>query len=93
MRNEPKWEDYENSCRVKFYELLETVEKSKYSRSQLVTVMVVLDCDTEKATELLDTLYWYGDPDWSEWSWTEFRAHFNDIIEMEKTGERLSHAN
>ena len=88
-----KKENYENSCRVKFYELLETVEKNKYSRSQLVTVMVVLDCEAGRAEELLDTLYWYGSPDWSEWSWGEFRVHFNEIVEMEKTGERLSNVN
>lgn len=69
--------DYDNKCRVKFYELLPTYErKSGYSTSQVVSVMTVLDCDETEAMGLIDALPKYDEVDWSEATWDEILETF-----------------
>lgn len=72
---EPMETEYERACRRKFYEMLETEPRiSGYSQSQLLSVMVVMECDSSTATGLLDQ---FGhELDWSEATWTEMRDHF-----------------
>jgi len=71
---------YENKCRVKFFEMLETVERtSGYSHSQVLSVMVVMECTSAEAREMLDTYSEFQDIDWSEASWAEMRDAFASI--------------
>jgi hypothetical protein len=77
---------YENNCRVKFYELLNTLDIDKLreghlSVSQVVSFMTVLDCDMDTAKALVSTLPKYGDPDWSELSWAELSEFTNGLIQ------------
>jgi hypothetical protein len=68
---------YEIDCRVKFYELLEKTERvSGYSHSQVVSVMVVMNCEPSHARQLLDHISTYSDIDWSEATWHELRNEF-----------------
>lgn len=70
---------YDRECRVKFYQLLETEPRQAgYSPSQLLSVMIVMECDAEKAKELLDK-YAYG-LDWSEATWEETRDYFRESV-------------
>jgi hypothetical protein len=46
---------YDNDCRKKYYEVLETEPRhAGYSPSQLVSVMVVMECDATEAKQLID---------------------------------------
>ena len=83
---------YENDCRKKFYELLEvTPRRDKYSTSQMISVMVVMNCDADEACRLLDKLDEYIYLDWSEASWWEMRFAFvslkNYLSEVAETQE------
>ena len=69
---------YDIACKRKFYELLETHERQAgYSPSQLLSVMIVMECDKEKAMSLIDE-HAYG-LDWSEATWTEMRDYFMSV--------------
>jgi hypothetical protein len=69
--------EYDIQCRRKFYELLETHERqSGYSPSQLLSVMIVMECGKEKAMRLIDE-HAYG-VDWSEATWEELRDYFQN---------------
>jgi hypothetical protein len=75
--------EYDNKCRQKYYETLEgLVQESGYSRSQIATVMVVMDCDKEEAMRLLKKTEKYETPDWSEWTWEEFRSLFMEVKKL-----------
>ena len=76
--------EYENKCRVRYYEVAEGITpKGGYSRSQLGTVMVILGCDVDGAVEVLQkTETAHEEPDWSEWSWTEFRDYFQEVVSL-----------
>ena len=66
---------YEIACRRKFYEMLETEPKEDgYSRSQLLSVMIVMECDRDKAMGILDK-HAHG-LDWSEATWIDIRHYF-----------------
>jgi hypothetical protein len=72
---------YDNDCRKKYYEVLETEPRhAGYSPSQLVSVMVVMECDATEAKQLLDTEW--GDLDWSEATWEETRDYFCAVEEL-----------
>jgi hypothetical protein len=71
---------YENNCRVKFYELLDKTERiDGYSHSQLVSVMVVMNCEPVYARQLLDRIDTYSYIDWSEATWHELRDEFTAL--------------
>lgn len=71
---------YEIDCRVKFYQLLEKTERIPgYSPSQLVSVMVVMNCHSEYARQLLDRIDTYSYIDWSEATWEELREEFESL--------------
>lgn len=68
---------YENECRRKHLELLDTEPRhAGYSHDHLCSVMVVVGCDSDKAKRLLDGLAEFGAPDWSEATWDDLRGHF-----------------
>lgn len=71
---------YENECRRKFYKLLEGYERvSGYSPSQVLSVMVVLDCSVEEAMYLVDEFPKYDDIMWSEATWYEMWLKFTSL--------------
>lgn len=73
---------YENKCRRKFYELLDEYQRvSGYSPSQVLSVMVVMDCDEQEAMRLVDIEAENSDLDWSEASWYEMFEHFTELKE------------
>ena len=79
--------DYDNACRKKFYEILRAEPRhAGYSQSQVVSAMVVMDCDATEAKELIDA-EWDG-LDWSEATWDEVRDYFMFVKEIQ--AERLS---
>lgn len=66
---------YDIACRRKFFEMLETEPRqSGYSPSQLLSVMIVMECDRQKAMSLIDE--YASGLDWSEATWTEMRDYF-----------------
>lgn len=66
---------YDRACKRKFYELLQIEPRqSGYSPSQLLSVMIVMECDRQKAMSLIDE-HAHG-LDWSEATWTEMRDYF-----------------
>lgn len=72
--------EYDTLCREKFEALLATEPRHPgYSPSQLLSVMVVVGCDAEKAKRLIDGLTEYGAPDWSEATWEELNGHFTSL--------------
>lgn len=74
--------DYDRECRRKFYEMLDTEPREAgYSPSQLLSVRIVMECDTETAKRLIDE-HAYG-LDWSEATWEETRDYFRDCVIME----------
>jgi hypothetical protein len=67
---------YDTDCRNKYHELLKTTPRiPNYSPSQLVSVMVVMECGTDEAMKLIDKDT-YSDLDWSEATWEETYEHF-----------------
>jgi len=73
--------DYDRECRKKFYEALETEPRhAGYSPSQLISVMVVMECDSTEAKKLIDAEY--GGLDWSEATWEETRDYFMSVKEL-----------
>ena len=67
---------YDTDCRNKYHELLKTTPRiPNYSPSQLVSVMVVMECGTDEAMKLIDKDT-YSDLDWSEATWEETHEHF-----------------
>lgn len=71
---------YERQCRVKFHELVTGLEhEGGYSKSQIGTVMVVMECDKDEAIKLLKASEDYYYPDWSQWTWLEFRDLFQEV--------------
>lgn len=70
--------EYDIECRRKFYKMLETERRQNaYSMSQLLSVMIVMECDKWTAMGLLDE-HGYG-IDWSEATWTEMRDYFMSV--------------
>lgn len=66
---------YDIACKRKFYEMLETEPREPgYSPSQLLSVMIVMECDRETAKKLIDD-HAHG-LDWSEATWAETRDYF-----------------
>ena len=79
--------DYDRECRKKFYEILETEPRhAGYSPSQLVSVMVVMECDATEAKQLIDEEW--GGLDWSEATWEETQEYFYSVKDFRT--ERLS---
>ena len=77
--------NYDETCRAKFNELLATTPRhSGYSPSQLVSVMVVMECDATEAKQLIDAEY--GGLDWSEATWEETRDYFYSVKEIMNEG-------
>ena len=73
--------NYDQTCRDKFTELLATTPRhSGYSPSQLLSVVVVMECDIDRAKKLLDAEW--GDLDWSEATWEETRDYFCAVEEL-----------
>jgi hypothetical protein len=73
--------NYDETCRDKFTELLATTPRqSGYSPSQLLSVVVVMECDIDRAKQLLDAEW--GDLDWSEATWEETRDYFCAVEEL-----------
>lgn len=73
--------NYDETCRDKFNELLATTPRySGYSPSQLLSVVVVMECDIERAKKLIDAEW--GDLDWSEATWEETRDYFCAVEEL-----------
>lgn len=73
--------DYDRECRKKFYEILESEPRhAGYSPSHLVSVMVVMECDSTKAKQLIDEEW--GGLDWSEATWEETRDYFMEVKEL-----------
>lgn len=69
---------YDIACRRKFYEMLETEPRqSGYSPSQLLSVMIVMECDRWTAMGLIDE-HAHG-LDWSEATWVEMRDYFMTV--------------
>lgn len=69
--------EYDILCKTKFDELLASEPRhAGYSPSQLLSVMTVVGCDSDKAKRLIDGLAEFGAPDWSEATWDELRGHF-----------------
>lgn len=69
---------YDTDCRNKYHELLKTTPRiPEYSPSQLVSVMVVMECGTDEATKLLDKEW--GGLDWSEATWEETHEYFVSV--------------
>ena len=67
--------NYEDKCRNKFNELLdETGPMAGYSKSQVLSAMVILSCTIEEAQKAIDSLD--DQPDWSEATWKELRTFF-----------------
>lgn len=72
--------EYDIICKEKYWHLSRTEPRHPgYSPSQLLSVMVVVGCDAEKAKRLIDGLAEYGAPDWSEATWDELRGHFTSL--------------
>lgn len=72
---------YDNACRRKYHEIRETEPRhSGYSPSQLISVMVVMECDVTEAKQLIDEEW--GELDWSEATWEETRDYFYAVKEM-----------
>ena len=68
---------YETECRLEHdRKLLTEPRQEGYSHSNLVSVMVVLDCDAKTAKGLLDWGDDLGYLDWSEATWYEIRDYF-----------------
>jgi hypothetical protein len=73
--------DYDRECRKKYYEIQGTEPRhAGYSPSQLVSVMVVMECDSTEAKRLIDAEY--GGLDWSEATWEETRDYFMEVKEL-----------
>lgn len=73
--------NYDETCRDKFTELLTTTPRhSGYSPSQLLSVVVVMECDIDRAKKLIDAEW--GDLDWSEATWEETRDYFCAVDEL-----------
>lgn len=73
--------NYDQTCRDKYTELLATTPRhSGYSPSQLLSVVVVMGCDIDRAKKLIDAEW--GDLDWSEATWEETRDYFCAVEEF-----------
>lgn len=71
---------YDTACRLEHSKRLVTEPRQAgYSPSQLVSVMVVMNCDAETAKHLIDKSDYLGYLDWSEATWREIRDYFVDI--------------
>ena len=66
---------YDTDCRMKYYELVKTTPRiPNYSPSQLISVMVVMECHIGEAMKLIDKEW--GGLDWSEATWEETHEYF-----------------
>lgn len=76
--------DYERRCRVRYHEMMDTMPTMKgYSRDHVLSVMIVMNCDSTVAVGLLDQ---HGhDLDWSEATWTEIRDYFEGRVKHGRT--------
>lgn len=78
---------YDTDCRNKYHELLRAEPRhAGYSQSQVLSVMVVMECDATEAKQLIDEEW--DALDWSEATWEEIRDYFMFVKEIQ--AERLS---